>query len=36
MGWWKKLKGKVKWIWYDSFFGLPKNFKELEYIKKKP
>jgi len=31
----KKLKGKVKWIWYDSFFGLPKNFKELEYIKKK-
>ena len=30
----KKLKGKVKWIWYDSFFGLPKNYKELEYIKK--
>lgn len=31
----KKLKGKVQWIWYDSFFGLPKNFKELNYMKKK-
>ena len=31
----KKLKGKVKWIWYDSFFGLPKDLKELKYIKKK-
>jgi len=31
----KKLKGKIEWIWYDSFFGLPKNFKELKYIKKK-
>lgn len=31
----KKLKGKAQWIWYDSFFGLPKNFKELNYMKKK-
>ena len=29
----KKLKGKVKWIWYDTFFGLPKNFKDFEKLK---
>ena len=30
----KKLKGKAKWIWYDTFFGLPKNLSELKYLKK--
>jgi len=31
----KKLKGKAKWIWYDTFNGLPSNLKELTYLKKK-
>jgi hypothetical protein len=30
----KKLKNKVKWIWYDTFFGLPKNTKDFKYLKK--
>lgn len=30
----KKLKNKIKWIWYDTFFGLPKNNKDFEYLKK--
>ena len=29
----KKLKKKVKWIWYDTFYGLPKNFKDFEKLK---
>lgn len=31
----KKLKGKVNWIWFDTFKGLPKNLKELRYLKNK-
>lgn len=31
----KKLKGKVKWVWYDTFKGLPNNLEELSYLKKK-
>ena len=29
----KKLKGKVNWIWFDTFKGLPKNLRELKYLK---
>jgi hypothetical protein len=29
----KKLKGKVNWIWFDTFKGLPNNLKELRYLK---
>ncbi len=31
----KKLKGKAKWIWYDTFLGIPKNFKDFKYLKYK-
>ena len=30
----KKLKNKVDWIWYDTFFGLPKNNKDFKLLKK--
>lgn len=30
----QKLKNKVKWVWYDTFLGLPKNDKEFRYLKK--
>ncbi len=30
----RKLKNKVKWIWYDTFFGLPKNIDDFTYLKK--
>ena len=30
----KKLKNKVNWIWYDTFFGLPKNNKDFKLLKK--
>ena len=30
----KKLKGKVEWVWYDTFKGLPKKFDELYFLKK--
>lgn len=30
----KKLKGKARWIWYDTFFGFPKNLSEFRYLKK--
>ncbi len=30
----KKLKGKVNWIWFDTFKGLPKDLKEFRYLKK--
>ncbi len=29
-----KLKGKVKWIWYDTFMGIPKDLKEFRLLKK--
>ena len=29
----KRLKGKVNWIWFDTFKGLPKNLRELKYLK---
>lgn len=29
----KKLKGKINWIWFDTFKGLPKNLDELKYLK---
>ena len=29
----KKLKGKINWIWYDTFKGIPKNLDELRYLK---
>ncbi len=29
-----KLKKKVKWIWYDTFFGLPKSDKDFKLLKK--
>jgi len=31
----KKLKGKVNWIWFDTFKGIPKNLKEFKYLKYK-
>lgn len=31
----KKLKGKVNWIWYDTFKGIPKKLNELKYLKYK-
>ena len=30
----KKLKKKAKWIWYDTFFGIPKNFNDFKKLKK--
>lgn len=30
----EKLQNKVKWIWYDTFFGLPKNLKDFILLKK--
>ena len=30
----KKLKNKVKWIWYDTFFGLPKTLEHFILLKK--
>lgn len=30
----KKLKKKIKWIWYDTFFGLPKGLQEFITLKK--
>jgi hypothetical protein len=30
----KKLKNKIKWIWYDTFFGLPKNNYDFKILKK--
>jgi len=29
----QKLKGKVNWIWFDTFRGLPKDLSELKYLK---
>ena len=29
----KNLKGKINWIWYDTFKGMPKNLSELKYLK---
>ena len=29
----KKLKGKVNWIWFDTFKGIPKSLNELKYLK---
>lgn len=29
-----KLRGKIKWIWYDTFFGIPKNFSDFKKLKK--
>ena len=29
-----KLKGKVRWIWYDTFMGIPKDLKEFRLLKK--
>ena len=29
----KKLRGKINWIWFDTFEGIPKNLKELKYLK---
>jgi hypothetical protein len=29
----QKLKKKVKWIWYDTFFGLNKNLKDFKTLK---
>ncbi len=29
----EKLKGKVNWIWYDTFKGIPKKLSELKYLK---
>ena len=31
----QKLKGKVNWIWFDTFMGLPKDLSELKYLKNK-
>ena len=31
----KKLKGKVNWIWFDTFKGIPKDLNELKYLKYK-
>jgi hypothetical protein len=31
----QKLKGKVNWIWFDTFKGLPKDLNELKYLKNK-
>ena len=31
----QKLKGKVNWIWFDTFTGLPKDLSELKYLKNK-
>ena len=31
----KKLKNKVKWVWYDTFKGIPNNLRELQYLKNK-
>jgi hypothetical protein len=30
----EKLKNKINWIWYDTFFGLPKDIKIFSYLKK--
>ena len=30
----QKLKRKVKWIWYDTFFGLNKSFRDFKTLKK--
>ncbi len=30
----KKLKNKIKWIWYDTFFGIPKSNKNFKILKK--
>lgn len=30
----KKLMKKIKWVWYDTFFGLPKNLQEFITLKK--
>ena len=30
----KKLKNKIKWIWYDTFLGLPKNNNDFKILKK--
>ena len=29
----KRLKGKVNWIWFDTFKGIPKDLNELKYLK---
>ena len=31
----KKMKNKIEWVWYDTFKGIPKDFKELKYLKNK-
>tara|TARA_B100000780_G_scaffold70682_1_gene47215 strand:+ start:830 stop:1420 length:591 start_codon:yes stop_codon:yes gene_type:complete len=31
----QKLKGKVNWIWFDTFRGLPKDLSKLKYLKNK-
>ena len=30
----EKLKNKVDWIWYDTFFGIPNQIKDFKYLKK--
>jgi len=30
----EKLKDKIEWIWYDTFFGLPENNNDFKYLKK--
>jgi|TARA_B110000483_G_scaffold233262_1_gene301818 hypothetical protein len=30
----KKLENKIKWIWYDTFFGIPKDNKDFKILKK--
>jgi len=31
----KKLSKKIKWIWYDTFDGIPNNLNTLRYLKNK-
>ncbi len=31
----KKLKGKINWIWFDTFKGIPKNLKVFKILKYK-